>query len=201
MSSFTLRRYGCRLSQKCITGNLSIVLILFVASWCVLVLSLWNEDAGKTDLFVSLHLMRYQWYPPPGIPGADVGERRGIYLLLESSPRGGYLVGIHLYSISLCLSVFGKFLVNFTDTHISLSHTVHNNMGYLCRGGWYAGLCPRYGAWSIRTHQFPSYLPSSPRYVEVGGIPLIGALEALFPSALQRFHCGTKLSCMAVSYF
>ena len=39
--------------------------------------------------------MHYQWYVPPGIRGADVGERRGIYLLSESSPRGGYLVGIH----------------------------------------------------------------------------------------------------------
>ena len=35
------------------------------------------------------------------------------------------------FTLLLCLSVFGKFLVNFTDIHISLSHTVHNNMEYL----------------------------------------------------------------------
>ena len=71
-------------------------------------------------------------------------------LLSESSPKGGYLVGIHSnLALSLCLSVFGKFLVNFTNTNISLSHPVHNREIWSickgCLGGWYARLCPRYG--------------------------------------------------------
>ena len=44
-----------RLSLKYVTDNLSTVWILFffVTSWGVVVLSLWNEDAAKTDFFVS----------------------------------------------------------------------------------------------------------------------------------------------------
>ena len=31
-------------------------------------------------------MRKYQWYAPPGIPGADVGERRGI--CRRNLPRG-----------------------------------------------------------------------------------------------------------------
>ena len=46
--------------------------------------------------------------------------------------------------------VVKKSFVNSTDTHISLSHTVHNReIGVFVKeslGGWYTGLCPRYGS-------------------------------------------------------
>ena len=92
-------------------------------------------------------LCTYQWYAPPGIPGAD-GERRGI--CRRNLPQG---VG--------------------TNTHICLSHTVHNReIWVICKsyvGGWYAGLCPRYGGCcSIMTYQFPFYLPLSPKYYRQG---------------------------------
>ena len=53
-------------------------------------------------------------------------------LLSESSQRDGYLVGIF-----------------HPNTHISLSHTVHSREIWgICKGyvgGWYVGLCLRYG--------------------------------------------------------
>ena len=57
----------------------------------------------------------------------------------------------------LCLSVFGKFLMNFTDTHISLSHTVHNRQIWGICKGYMQDYAPGMGACSIRTCRFPSY--------------------------------------------
>ena len=41
----------------------------------------------------------------------------------------------HILLSFIVLSVFGKFFVNFTDNHISLSHTVHNREVWaICEG-------------------------------------------------------------------
>ena len=98
--------------------------------------------------------------------------------------KGWVLSRNPLYILYLCVSVFGNSWW-ISQIPISPCHTLCTTIWGICKGyveGWYTRLCPRYGAWSIRTCQFPSYPPSSPRYVEVGGIPLIGALEALFVS-------------------
>ena len=71
-------------------------------------------------------------------------------LSLEPSPRGWYLVGIvpihsnYIYILFCCVKCL--WFVNSTDTHISLSHTVHNREIWGTCKGRYAGLCPRYGA-------------------------------------------------------
>ena len=53
---------------------------------------------------------------------------------------------LHIYSLLLCQVVKCLWFVNSTDTHISLSHTVHNREIWDTCKGRYAGLCPRYGA-------------------------------------------------------
>ena len=92
-----------------------------------------------TNLYVictRIHLCAYQWYAPPGIPGADVGERRGIIfpngLVLSPNP-----LKLHIYSLLLSLEIY--IFWNFSDTHISLSHTVHNREIWgICKGVVYA---------------------------------------------------------------
>ena len=70
---------------------------------------------------------------------------------LESSPRiGSCLVGIiPIYSNYIIHSLF--LCVNSTNTHISLSHTVHNReIWAICKRylkGWYAGCAP--GIWGL----------------------------------------------------
>ena len=103
-------------------------------------------------------------------------------LPLEFSPWGWYLdsiVQIYWDCIihSLALLNVLKFLENFTDTHISLLHTVPNEeicqgicKGYV--GGWYTVAC------SIRTIMSISLLfPTKPKVLEVGLIPLMCALQ------------------------
>ena len=69
-------------------------------------------------------MKNYQWYAPPGIPGADVGERRGI-CRWNLPPRDWYLVGNSLkLLLFVVLEMSEKFFANSTDTHLSLSHTV-----------------------------------------------------------------------------
>ena len=106
----------------------------------------------------------------PTIPGADVGERRGI--CCPNLPCGVgtlLLVPIHsdgMHSLLLCF-------VNSTNTR---THTVHSReMWGICRvligivdiyvGGWCAGLYPRYGGLSIR---IPLLSPIKPQVLEVG---------------------------------
>ena len=69
-----------------------------------------------------VHQRAYQWYAPPGIPGADVEEQEGD-LPSESSPRSWYSNCIYI-SISMCLSIFGKFLVNQVHRYPSPCHTL-----------------------------------------------------------------------------
>ena len=68
------------------------------------------------------------WNNPPGIPGANVRERRG-----GCHPQGvGIYSAIHsncLYILFCYVKCHWKIFVNSTDTHISLSHTVHNRPG------------------------------------------------------------------------
>ena len=96
-------------------------------------------------------LCTYQWYTSPCIPGADVGEMREI--CRQNLPRGvGTKLGLpqmaYTFSFAM-LNVFGKLFVNSTNTHISLSHTVHDREIWgICKeyvGGWYTGLYLRYG--------------------------------------------------------
>ena len=108
----------------------------------------------------------YQLYAPTDIPGVDVGERRAI-CRWNLPPRGWYLDGIvpnhsncidtlfrrvrivpnhsncidTLFRLVNCLWEF--FFVDFTDAHISLSHTVHKRKIY--------DTCKRYVGWGDGT--------------------------------------------------
>ena len=76
---------------------------------------------------------------------------------MESSLRGSYLVRIapinsnFICILFRCIKCLRKILCEVHRyPYISLSHTVHDREMYgICKGyvgGWYAGLCPRYGA-------------------------------------------------------
>ena len=95
-------------------------------------------------------LVRLSMVCPSCIPGVYVGEKEGGNLPSKSSPWDWYSVGIvpiHSTDIHIFfLNVFQKFFVNSANTHISLSHTVHDreiqDICKGCVGGWYTGLCP-----------------------------------------------------------
>ena len=59
--------------------------------------------------------------------------------------------------------------MNFTDIHISQSHTVHDmeiggigSKGYV--GGWYVGLCLKYGGMFHYDMAIPLLSPINPKY-------------------------------------
>ena len=92
---------------------------------------------------------------------AYLGRKEGN-LLSESSPRSWYLVEIvPIHSNGIIYTIFRcvKCLENFTDTHISLSHTVHN------REIW--GICKRYvgGLYACFSPPIPHQAPG------IGGRP------------------------------
>ena len=71
--------------------------------------------------------------PHLAYPGADVGEIGGGFAV-KIFPEGlvlswdcPNLLELHNYIFTfVALNVCGKFIVNSTDIHISLSHTVHD---------------------------------------------------------------------------
>ena len=83
-------------------------------------------------------------------------------LLSESSPRCWFFSWDTCMFSSVVFKCLGKFLVNFTDTHISLLDTVYNREIWVFVGK-YVG---RQGelTCSIRTCKFPFYLSPSFRY-------------------------------------
>ena len=78
--------------------------------------------------------MHHQWYALLAYLGQmlekGVGFAVGIFpkmLIMILSQDCPNPLKVHIYPLLLCLSIFGKFIVTLTDTHISLSHTVHDS--------------------------------------------------------------------------
>ena len=130
-----------------------IVSYLFQVEW----LSIQGEAAGCPQNHTGT-LCAYQWYTPCTLHtwGRIEGD-----LPSKSSLRGWYLLGI-VPIYSNCIKCLWE-IVNFKDTHISLSHTVHHREIWgICKrylGGWYT---PGMGACSIRMRQFPHIRHQAP---------------------------------------
>ena len=91
---------------------------------------------------------------------------------------------LHTFSLSLCLNVF-----KFTDTHISLSHTVHS------REIW--GMCVGNPSGKIPVANPPPFSNIGPRYMQGGAYHLLGRAWAS-PTLVD---CNAKRVCMYVCMY